>query len=73
MPWFRDRVLPVTLAVAEHWGDLAAAAKSTGRPRPVLDALLAATAVKHDLVLATRNSKDYEGLCVTILNPWEAA
>lgn len=73
MAWFGDRVLPVTLAVAEQWGDLAGQMKIAGRPRPVLDALLAATALKHDLALVTRNVKDYEGLSVTILNPWEAS
>ena len=72
MPWFRDRVLPVTLAIAEHWGDLAAQLKAKGRSRPVVDAVLAATAFKHDLVLVTRNVKDFEDLGVTILNPWEA-
>jgi predicted nucleic acid-binding protein len=70
MPWFADRVLPVTLAIAERWGDLAAISKMRGRPRPVVDAILAATAVTHDLVLATRNLKDYEDLGVTLLNPW---
>jgi predicted nucleic acid-binding protein len=72
MPWFGDRVLPVTLAIAEHWGYLAVLVKAKGRPRPVVDAVLAATAVKHDLVLVTRNVRDYEDLNLTILNPWEA-
>ena len=71
MPWFGDRVLPVTLPIVEQWGDLAGQMKTAGRSRPVLDALLAATAHKHDLILVTRNGKDYEGLGVTVLNPWE--
>ncbi len=73
MPWFANRVLPVTLAIAEYWGDLAAQSKVKGHARPVVDAILGATAVKHDLVLATRNVRDYEELGVTLLNPWEAA
>jgi predicted nucleic acid-binding protein len=73
MPWFADRVLPVTLAIAEYWGELSAQPKAKGRPRPVIDTVLAATAFKHDLVLVTRNVRDYEHLGVTILNPWEAA
>jgi predicted nucleic acid-binding protein len=72
MPWLGDRVLPVTLAIAERWGDLAAQSKAKGRPRPVVDAVIAATAFQHDLVLVTRNVKDYEDLGITILNPWEA-
>jgi predicted nucleic acid-binding protein len=71
MPWFSARVLPVTLAVAEQWGELAARLKIAGRPRPIFDTLIAATALKHDLVLVTRNVRDYEDLGVTLLNPWK--
>ena len=71
IPWLGERVLPVTLAIAERWGDLSAKLKAKGRPRPVVDAVLAATAFKHDLVLVTRNVRDYEDLGITILNPWE--
>ena len=73
MPWFSDRALPVTLAVAERWGDLAAQCRAKGQPRPIVDSLIAATAATHGLSLATRNVADYEGLGVTILNPWDAA
>ncbi len=73
MPWFGAKVLPVTLSIAEEWGDLAGQMKTVGRPRPVFDALLAATAAKHDLVLVTRNEKDYAGLDATIFNPWQPA
>jgi predicted nucleic acid-binding protein len=73
MPWFADRVLPVTLAIAEHWGELSAEPKAKGRPRPVIDTVLAATAFEHDLVLVTRNVRDYEHLGLAILNPWETA
>ena len=59
------------LAIAERWGDLSAELRTKGRPRPVVDAVLAATAFKHDLVLVTRNVRDYEDLGITILNPWE--
>jgi predicted nucleic acid-binding protein len=44
MPWLGDRVLPDTLAIAERWGDLSAQLKAKGRPRPVVDAVIAATA-----------------------------
>ena len=71
IPWLGERVLPVTLAIAERWADLSAKLKAKGRPRPVVDAVLAATAFKHDLVLVTRNVRDYEDLGITILNPWE--
>ncbi|MFN7925921.1 MAG: type II toxin-antitoxin system VapC family toxin [Bryobacteraceae bacterium] len=72
MPWLGARVLPVTLEIAERWGDLAAELKVKGKPRPVVDALLAATAFRHDLIVATRNVADYDDLDVTVMNPWES-
>ncbi len=65
--FFTGRLLPVDEAVADRWGRLVAAA---GRPLPAIDSLLAATALEHDLVLVTRNVKDFAGLPVQIFNPW---
>lgn len=45
---------------------------SAGRPLPAIDGLLAATALQHDLTLVTRNTKDFAGLDVQLINPWEA-
>ena len=67
--FFNGRVLPVDTAVADRWGRLVAAA---GRPLPAIDSLLAATALEHDLVLVTRNVKDFAGLPVEIFNPWSS-
>jgi predicted nucleic acid-binding protein len=65
--WNLTPITSVDGAVADHWGRLAAAA---GRPLPAVDSLLAATALKHDLVLVTRNVQDFAGLPVQIFNPW---
>jgi predicted nucleic acid-binding protein len=70
-PWFATRILPVTVEIAERWGVLAALSKERGRPLAVVDGLLAATALEHDLSLVTRNVRDFDGLGVAILNPWE--
>ena len=67
IPWFGERVVPVTLAIAECWGKVSV----RGRPRPVVDTVLCATALVHQLVVVTRNVKDYGDMGVTILNPWE--
>ncbi len=66
------RILPVTESVAERWGHLAATAKQNGSALAVLDSVLAATRVEHDLTLVTRNVKDFSGLGVQLLNPWDA-
>lgn len=65
--FFMGRVHSIDEAVAVRWGRLVAAA---GRPVPAIDSLLAATALEHDLVLVTRNTKDFAALPVHVFNPW---
>ncbi|MDO9270553.1 MAG: type II toxin-antitoxin system VapC family toxin [Methylobacter sp.] len=59
------RILPVTQAIAERWGRL-----NAPDPLPVIDGLLAATALEHDLTLVTRNVRDVERSGVHLLNPF---
>lgn len=65
---FEDRLLPVDPEVAETWGLLEAHA---GRPLPTVDALLAATALAHNLTLVTRNTQDFPFSKLKLLNPWD--
>lgn len=62
---FGPRVLPVDGAVADIWGQI-----SARRLVPVIDGLLAATAIAHSLVLVTRNTADVDGLGAQLLNPF---
>ena len=62
---YGDRILPITLEIAQEWGRLSAL-----RPIPPEDGLLAATAHIHHLTLVTRNTKNVQGLGVAVLNPW---
>lgn len=68
---FAGRILPVDTGVADAWGRLQAAAETTGRPRPTLDSLLAATAQANGLTLVTRNTADFTGPGSEVLNPWD--
>jgi predicted nucleic acid-binding protein len=68
---FATRLLPVSQAIADRWAVLSAQAQRRGTPLSNIDGLIAATALEHDLTLATRNVKDFTGLGVTIFNPWE--
>lgn len=61
-----DRILPVTDEISVEWGRIAAI-----RPRGDIDGLIAATAIVHDLILVTRNVKDFEDTDATVINPWE--
>ncbi|MFB9951843.1 type II toxin-antitoxin system VapC family toxin [Rhizobium puerariae] len=61
-----DRILPVTDQIAVEWGRIAAIG-----PRGDIGGLIAATAIVHDLILVTRNVRDFEDTDVSIVNPWE--
>ena len=65
------RILPVTQTVADRWGVLTATRQQAGDPLALADGLIAATALEHDLVLVTRNTKHFSGLNLPLLNPWE--
>ena len=65
--WFEDRVLPIDAAVADAWGRLLA---RSSRTLPVVDAMIAATALGHGLPVVTRNVVDFVGAGVTVVNPW---
>jgi predicted nucleic acid-binding protein len=70
--WFAGRVLPVTQGIAERWAILDGQRQIAGRPLGVADGLIAATALEHGLELVTRNTKDFAGLGLILLNPWGA-
>jgi predicted nucleic acid-binding protein len=69
---YKGRVLPVTENIARIWGELLANAKRQGIGLPVVDGLIAATAIEHGMHLLTRNVQDFKGTGVLIINPWEA-
>lgn len=69
---FAGRILSVDSAVADRWGKLTARANLAGRPLPIIDSLLAATALLHGLTIVTRNIRDFERMDVDVVNPWEA-
>ncbi len=63
---YGDRVVPVTAEVVETWGRL-----NVPDPLPVVDGLLAATALVHDWTLVTRNTADVIRTGARLLNPFE--
>ena len=67
--FFKGRILPIDVKVADRWGKLLATA---GRPLPAIDSLLGATAAHYSLNIVTRNSRDFENLGLSIINPWTA-
>jgi predicted nucleic acid-binding protein len=65
-------VLPITPAIAQRAGHLRGEFRRAGRQRTQADMLIAATAQAHQLALATRNGRDFEGCGIPIVNPFEA-
>jgi predicted nucleic acid-binding protein len=69
---FSDRILAIDAPVADRWGILAAQAKGRGMSLPIIDGLLAATALHYNLTVVSRNASDFTNAQVQVLNPWEA-
>ena len=67
---FANRILPIDRSVADRWGRIAASASKEKSTLPVIDGLLAATAIHHDLTLVTRNTRDVAVTGVSMFNPW---
>lgn len=65
-------VLPITAAIAERAGQLRGGFRAAGRQRTQADMLIAATAQAHQLALATRNVRDFDGCGIPVVNPFEA-
>lgn len=68
---FHGRILAIDVLVADAWGRITARAARAGRTVGSMDALFAATAEVHGLALATRNTKDFDHLGVSLFDPWE--
>jgi toxin FitB len=62
---FGDRLLGIDGATARLWGELSAA-----RSLPVIDTLIAATAIRHGIALVTRNTRDFKSTGTELVNPW---
>lgn len=67
---FHERILPVSDRVADAWAVLRATGEANGRPLPLVDGLLLATAQVHGLTFVTRNLRDAEHRGVSVLDPY---
>ena len=68
---FENRILAIDHEVADRWGLLTAVARNSGLVLPVIDGLLAATALEHNLTLVTRDTGRIPSMGVALFNPWE--
>ena len=68
---FEDRILIIDQNVADRWGLLTAVARNSGIALPVIDGLLAATALEHNLTLVIRDTGQIPSMGVSVFNPWQ--
>lgn len=68
---FSGRILGFSLGAAHRYGMLTAQRRKAGRPIETKDAMIAAICLTHGATLATRNTKDFEGLDLKLVNPFE--
>lgn len=71
VPGFSGRILEIGQKTMSTWAKLSVDLRAKGIVRPSFDSLLEATALEHDLVFVTRNTKNFQGSAMTILNPWD--
>lgn len=74
--WFEALVqtidcLPWDATISRRWAKLVVDLKRKGATMPLLDGMIAATALQHDLTIATRNTRDFRKAGVKALNPFE--
>lgn len=67
---FEPRIITLDREIILKWGDLSAKAEQAGKKLPVIDSLIAATAINHQLTLVTRNESDFSSIDVPLYNPW---
>lgn len=72
--WFDNGVrrlhcVPWEASTGLRWAELLATLRAAGRAMPIKDSLIAATALSHDLAVATLNRRDFEAAGVTVVDP----
>jgi predicted nucleic acid-binding protein len=70
IPRMEGRILRFDTRVALVWGQLQTRLEANGKPMPWRDSVIAATALRHDLAVATRNERDYEHAGLDVVNPF---
>ena len=70
LPLFAGRILPFDGATTEAYAALRALARAQGQAIAAADGFIAATAIQHGLMVATRDTGPFEAAGLTVINPW---
>ena len=67
---FQGRIIPIDTEIMLQWGVMQNRLKQIGKPLPIMDSLIGATSQVKNLLLLTRNEKDFQNLDLKIVNPF---
>lgn len=67
---FQNRIVDIDTNIILQWGVINNKLKKLGKPLPIMDSLIGATSEVKDLILITRNEKDFKNLNIKIINPF---
>ena len=70
LPLFAGRILPFDSAASEGYATLRARARAEGKAISSADGYIAATAITHGLIVATRDTSPFEAAGLNVINPW---
>ena len=68
---FLGRIIDINLDVAENWGHILGELEKKGKTLPIIDSLIACTAITHSMIAVTRNTKDMTRSGVELINPFD--
>lgn len=68
---FSGRIVPFDGEVAARWAFMTTELEKKGRVLPLSDGMIAASALHYNAILATRNTSDFKGTGIRLINPWE--
>lgn len=68
---FSGKIIDIDVEVMLEWGKLNQKLKSIGKPMPIMDSLIASTCSVKNLILVTRNEKDFQNIDINIINPFD--
>lgn len=67
---FENRIIDIDTEIMLQWAIVNTKLKQLGKPLPIMDSLIGATSQVKDMVLLTRNEKDFKNLDIRIVNPF---
>lgn len=68
---FKNKIIDIDIETILVWAKTAHKLQAIGKPMPIMDLLIASTCIAKNLILVTRNEKDFKALDIELINPFE--